>query len=127
VAIRPQHYCLLFSGSSSGIGQTAALSFADEGASVLIHGQNKERLDVRGKSFNVAFRGYYLCTGTFLEIFKLQKTEKLLLGEGVPPNRICKVVGSMEDPKTAEMIIAECLRKFARIDVLVGPFQLYRI
>ncbi|CAK5049484.1 unnamed protein product [Meloidogyne enterolobii] len=34
-------------GSSSGIGQSAALSFAEEGASVVIHGQNKERLDVK--------------------------------------------------------------------------------
>uniref|UniRef100_A0A914KKM6 Uncharacterized protein n=1 Tax=Meloidogyne incognita TaxID=6306 RepID=A0A914KKM6_MELIC len=36
---------VIITGSSSGIGQSAALSFAEEGASVVIHGQNKERLD----------------------------------------------------------------------------------
>ncbi|KAL7070668.1 hypothetical protein ACQ4LE_010132 [Meloidogyne hapla] len=84
---------VIITGSSSGIGQSAALSFADEGASVVIHGQNKERLD---------------------------KTEKLLLAEGIPPQKLLKVLGSLEDPKTAERIVKDTINKFGRIDILIN-------
>lgn len=33
-------------GSSSGIGRQTAIDFAKKGASVVIHGQNEERLNV---------------------------------------------------------------------------------
>ncbi|KAF7637070.1 hypothetical protein Mgra_00003461 [Meloidogyne graminicola] len=84
---------VIITGSSSGIGQSAAFSFAEEGASVVIHGQNKERLD---------------------------KTEKLLLAEGIPPQKLLKVLGSLEDPKTADKIIRETINKFGRIDILIN-------
>ena len=36
---------ILITGSSAGIGRQAALEFAKEGASVVIHGQHQQRLD----------------------------------------------------------------------------------
>jgi NAD(P)-dependent dehydrogenase (short-subunit alcohol dehydrogenase family) len=39
----------IYSGASSGIGQDAAVEFAKEGATVVIHGQNPQKLDVRIK------------------------------------------------------------------------------
>ena len=50
----------------------------------------------------------------------LQKTEKLLLAEGIPPQKLLKILGSLEDPKTAERIIKETVNKFGRIDILVS-------
>lgn len=46
-----------------------------------------------------------------------------MLGEGISDQRILKVSGSMEDPKTAERIVEETIRKFGRIDVLVGKIN----
>jgi NAD(P)-dependent dehydrogenase (short-subunit alcohol dehydrogenase family) len=43
----PKFHQISLSGSSSGIGQEAALLFAEQGASVTIHGQSQERLKVR--------------------------------------------------------------------------------
>jgi NAD(P)-dependent dehydrogenase (short-subunit alcohol dehydrogenase family) len=46
--LRGRYYFLnLLKGSSSGIGQEAALEFAKEGASLVIPGQNAQKLDVR--------------------------------------------------------------------------------
>ncbi|KAI1700919.1 enoyl-(Acyl carrier protein) reductase domain-containing protein [Ditylenchus destructor] len=84
---------VIITGSSAGIGQAAALDFGKEGASVVIHGQNAERLD---------------------------KTESQLLEAGVPSEKILKVLGSLEDPDTASKIIEQAVQKFGKIDVLVN-------
>jgi hypothetical protein len=44
--LSPFLYSTFFVGSSSGIGQEAAIIFGKEGASVTIHGQSAERLKV---------------------------------------------------------------------------------
>ncbi|KAI1700918.1 enoyl-(Acyl carrier protein) reductase domain-containing protein [Ditylenchus destructor] len=84
---------VIITGSSAGIGQAAALDFGKEGASVVIHGQNAERLD---------------------------KTESILLEAGVVSEKILKVLGSLEDPDTASKIINQTVQKFGKIDVLVN-------
>ena len=37
---------VIVTGSSAGIGQVTAVDFAKDGASVVIHGQNEDRLKV---------------------------------------------------------------------------------
>jgi 3-oxoacyl-[acyl-carrier protein] reductase len=89
----------MFPGSSSGIGRATALAFSREGGSVLIHGQNVERL---------------------------ADTERALWeANGGARERVAKVAGSLEDPATAEKIIAEAIAKFGGIDVLVSFFIIY--
>lgn len=46
-----------------------------------------------------------------------------MLGEGIPEKRILSVIGSMEDPKTAERIVEETVKKFGQIDVLVRRWR----
>ncbi|KAH7706013.1 short-chain dehydrogenease/reductase-like protein [Aphelenchoides avenae] len=84
---------VIVTGSSSGIGQDSAVGFAKEGASVTIHGQSAE---------------------------KLQTTKDLLKQAGVDEERVLLVLGSLEDVKTVDKIIAETVAKFGRIDVLVN-------
>lgn len=38
---------VIITGSSSGIGKETLFAFAKQGASVVLHGQNEERLQVR--------------------------------------------------------------------------------
>lgn len=50
----------------------------------------------------------------------VQETEEMLRAVGVSPNRILRVVGSMEDDETPQRIIDMTMEKFGRIDVLVS-------
>jgi len=84
---------VIVTGSSSGIGQEAALIFGSEGASVTIHGQNADRL---------------------------KKTEDLLKENGVPESRILAILGSIEDDETQQKLINETVAKFGKLDVLVN-------
>jgi len=84
---------VIVTGSSAGIGQANAIDFAKEGASVVIHGQNADRL---------------------------KKTEELLKAAGVPADRFLSIIGSTEHQSTLEKIVNETLKKFERIDVLVN-------
>ncbi|KAI1702933.1 enoyl-(Acyl carrier protein) reductase domain-containing protein [Ditylenchus destructor] len=84
---------VIITGASSGIGQDAALEFGKEGASVVIHGQNEERLN---------------------------KTEGMMLTSGIPKQRILKVSGSLEQPGTASKIIDNCMAVYRKIDVLIN-------
>ena len=86
---------IIITGSSSGIGQAAALLFALEGASVTIHGQNADRLKA--------------CAET-------------MINEGVPSIRILSVIGSIDDDKVLEKIINDTIKNFGRLDVLVSFF-----
>lgn len=87
------HKVVIITGSSSGIGREAAIQFSNEGASVVIHGQNAERLD---------------------------ETAKLILACGIPAERVLKVLGSLENSEIPEKIVNETLNKFGQIDVLIN-------
>jgi len=84
---------VIVTGSSAGIGQDAAVAFGKEGAKVVIHGQNVDRLT---------------------------KTASMLLEAGVPTKNVLKVVGSMEDPNTPAEIVKQTVDKFGQIDVLIN-------
>lgn len=88
---------VIVTGSSSGIGQAAALLFALEGASVTIHGQNAERL---------------------------KACAEIMIGEGVPSSRILSVIGPVEDDKVLQKLIDDTVKKFGRIDILVCFWRL---
>ena len=91
---------VIITGSSSGIGQAAALLFALEGASVTIHGQNADRLKA--------------CADN-------------LIGEGVSSSRILSVIGSVDDDDVLQKIINETIKKFGRLDVLVSSLRNLKI
>lgn len=82
------------------------MGFAKEGASVTIHGQSAEKLQV----FPLAITWHYRC---------FQTTKDLLKQAGVDDDRVLLVLGSLEDVKTVDKIVDETVAKFGRIDVLV--------
>uniref|UniRef100_A0A914PNT0 Uncharacterized protein n=1 Tax=Panagrolaimus davidi TaxID=227884 RepID=A0A914PNT0_9BILA len=84
---------VIISGSSSGIGQAAAVLFSRLGASVTIHGRSEERL---------------------------KNTLNLILGNGVPQNRVLIVKGSITDSDVQKALIEKSVQKFGKIDVLVN-------
>jgi len=84
---------VIVTGSSSGIGQATAVAFGRDGASVVIHGQDAGRL---------------------------QKTQDMLVSEGVDPTKILQVIGSMEATETPDKLHKATVAKFSRIDVLVN-------
>uniref|UniRef100_A0AC34GPP2 Oxidoreductase n=1 Tax=Panagrolaimus sp. ES5 TaxID=591445 RepID=A0AC34GPP2_9BILA len=84
---------VIITGSSSGIGQDAALGFAREGANVVIHGQNEKRMQET-----------------------VDKLHKIDVGE----NRILTVAGSMEDDSLAPKLIEKTIQKFGKINILVN-------
>ncbi|KAI1724839.1 enoyl-(Acyl carrier protein) reductase domain-containing protein [Ditylenchus destructor] len=84
---------VIVTGSSAGIGQDAATEFAKEGAFITIHGQNADRLN---------------------------DTEARMVETGISKEKILKVIGSLEDPKTPAKIIEQTVQKFGKIDVLVN-------
>ncbi|KAH7698480.1 3-oxoacyl-acyl-carrier-protein reductase, partial [Aphelenchoides avenae] len=79
--------------SSGGIGQDVAVSFAIEGASVVIHGRCPERI---------------------------ASTEQLLRDAGVKPESVLSVCGDLSADGTPKRIVDETVAKFGRIDVLVN-------
>uniref|UniRef100_A0A914CSC0 Uncharacterized protein n=1 Tax=Acrobeloides nanus TaxID=290746 RepID=A0A914CSC0_9BILA len=83
----------IVTGSSSGIGQATAVLFAEEGASVTVHGRSSE---------------------------SLQKTQTLLKSKGIPESRILVVQGVIEEDKTCDDLINKTVQKFGKLDVLVN-------
>uniref|UniRef100_A0A7E4VHJ4 NAD(P)-binding protein n=1 Tax=Panagrellus redivivus TaxID=6233 RepID=A0A7E4VHJ4_PANRE len=90
---------VIVTGSSAGIGKAVILGFAKEGASVVLHGTNTERL---------------------------ASSEKALLAAGIPKNRILKVQGCLSEEATHDKIINETIAHFGKIDVLVNNAGLYK-
>ncbi|KAI1711625.1 enoyl-(Acyl carrier protein) reductase domain-containing protein [Ditylenchus destructor] len=84
---------VIITGSSSGIGQDAAVLFAEHGASVVIHGQSEERI---------------------------KKTEQLLSDAGIPPSKSLTILGSLENDSTLSEIIEKTVAKFGKVDILVN-------
>uniref|UniRef100_A0AC34QH85 Uncharacterized protein n=1 Tax=Panagrolaimus sp. JU765 TaxID=591449 RepID=A0AC34QH85_9BILA len=80
-------------GSSSGIGQAVILAFAKEGAAVVLHGTNSERI---------------------------QKTNELLQNAGIGEDKILVVQGLIQDEATQNKIIDETIKKFGKLDILVN-------
>lgn len=84
---------VIVTGSSSGIGKEAVILFAEEGASVTVHGQSAERIEA---------------------------TKQRLLQAGVAEDRIVTIQGAIQDKETQHRIVNETVGKFGRIDVLVN-------
>ena len=84
---------VIISGSSSGIGQAAAVLFAQHGASVTIHGRSEEGL---------------------------KKTSELIAEAGVPKERVHSVKGPVTEEKVLKALIDETVQKFGRLDVLIN-------
>uniref|UniRef100_A0A7E4VSF5 Short-chain dehydrogenase n=1 Tax=Panagrellus redivivus TaxID=6233 RepID=A0A7E4VSF5_PANRE len=84
---------VIVTGSSAGIGKAVILGFAKEGANVVLHGTNSERL---------------------------ADAEKTLLDAGIPESRILKVQGYLNEDATHDKIINETIARFGKIDVLVN-------
>uniref|UniRef100_A0A7E4VS37 NAD(P)-binding protein n=1 Tax=Panagrellus redivivus TaxID=6233 RepID=A0A7E4VS37_PANRE len=84
---------VIVTGSSAGIGKAVILGFAKEGASVVLHGTNTERL---------------------------ADAEKALHDAGIPESRILKVQGYLNEDATHDKIINETIARFGKIDVLVN-------
>uniref|UniRef100_A0A914DVM2 Uncharacterized protein n=1 Tax=Acrobeloides nanus TaxID=290746 RepID=A0A914DVM2_9BILA len=84
---------VIITGSSSGIGQAAAVAFAAKGASVTIHGRS---------------------------IDGLQRTIKLLKAKKCDSDRILMVQGNIENKETCHKLIDDTIEKFGRIDILVN-------
>uniref|UniRef100_A0A914Q0S4 Uncharacterized protein n=1 Tax=Panagrolaimus davidi TaxID=227884 RepID=A0A914Q0S4_9BILA len=84
---------VIITGSSSGIGQAAAVLFSKLGASVTIHGRSEEGI---------------------------QKTKDLILETGIPKERIHSVQGDITDPIVQKAMIEETVKNFGRIDILIN-------
>uniref|UniRef100_A0AC34F7H7 Uncharacterized protein n=1 Tax=Panagrolaimus sp. ES5 TaxID=591445 RepID=A0AC34F7H7_9BILA len=84
---------VIITGSSSGIGQAAAILFAKSGASITIHGRSEERI---------------------------KKTLDSILAAGIPKEQIHSVRGCVSEEKTLKALIDETIQKFGRLDVLVN-------
>ena len=84
---------VIITGSSTGIGRSAAALFAKAGASVTIHGRSEE---------------------------KLQKTIQLIEKAGGSKSKILTVVGEITDENVQKNLINKTVEKFGRIDVLIN-------
>uniref|UniRef100_A0A914QET4 Uncharacterized protein n=1 Tax=Panagrolaimus davidi TaxID=227884 RepID=A0A914QET4_9BILA len=84
---------VIITGSSSGIGQAAAVLFAKAGASVTIHGRSEEGL---------------------------KKTIDMMLAAGGEKKRIHSVRGPVTDENVLKALIDETVKTFGRIDVLIN-------
>ncbi len=84
---------VVITGSSSGIGRDAALVFGQAGASLTIHGRSTQGL---------------------------KDTQRLLAKSGVPPDRVLIVQGSLENDSVVKQLIADTVKRFGRLDVLVN-------
>uniref|UniRef100_A0A914ZCN4 Uncharacterized protein n=1 Tax=Panagrolaimus superbus TaxID=310955 RepID=A0A914ZCN4_9BILA len=84
---------VIITGSSSGIGQAAAILFAKSGASVTIHGRSEEGL---------------------------KKTFDAIVEAGISKERIHSVRGGVTEEKTLKALIDETIQKFGRLDVLIN-------
>uniref|UniRef100_A0A914XX68 Uncharacterized protein n=1 Tax=Panagrolaimus superbus TaxID=310955 RepID=A0A914XX68_9BILA len=84
---------VIITGSSSGIGQAAAILFAKLGASVTIHGRSENGL---------------------------KKTEDLIFEAGISKERIHSVRGAVTDSEVQKGLIDETIKTFGRIDILIN-------
>uniref|UniRef100_A0AC35G2C7 Uncharacterized protein n=1 Tax=Panagrolaimus sp. PS1159 TaxID=55785 RepID=A0AC35G2C7_9BILA len=84
---------IIVTGSSSGIGQAALIAFAKEGASVVVHGTNSERIE---------------------------KTRQLLKEASISEDRILVVQGEIQKEETLQNLVSKTLEKFGKIDVLIN-------
>ncbi|EFP00013.1 hypothetical protein CRE_18549 [Caenorhabditis remanei] len=84
---------VIITGSSNGIGRSAALLFAQEGANVTITGRNSDRLE---------------------------ETRQILLKSGVPEKNINSVVADVTTSSGQDQLINTTLAKFSKIDVLIN-------
>uniref|UniRef100_A0A7E4V0I4 SDR family oxidoreductase n=1 Tax=Panagrellus redivivus TaxID=6233 RepID=A0A7E4V0I4_PANRE len=90
---------VIVTGSSAGIGKAVILGFAKEGANVVLHGTNTERL---------------------------AEAEKSLHDAGIPESRILKVQGELNQVATHDRIINDTVARFGKIDVLVNNAGSFR-
>lgn len=81
---------VIVTGASSGIGNTVALKFAEQGASVVLNGRNEAKLN------------------------ETQRKIKEIGGESI----VCR--GDVTDPATAERTVKSALEHFHSIDILVN-------
>uniref|UniRef100_A0A914P8U8 Uncharacterized protein n=1 Tax=Panagrolaimus davidi TaxID=227884 RepID=A0A914P8U8_9BILA len=84
---------VIITGSSSGIGQAAAVLFAKNGASVTIHGRSEDGL---------------------------KKTMEMLSEAKIPKDRIHSVRGAVTEDSVLKALIEETIKKFGKIDVLIN-------
>uniref|UniRef100_A0AC34FLL4 Uncharacterized protein n=1 Tax=Panagrolaimus sp. ES5 TaxID=591445 RepID=A0AC34FLL4_9BILA len=84
---------VIITGSSSGIGQAAAILFAKLGAAVTIHGRSEEGI---------------------------QKTKDLILKAGIPKEKVHSVQGDITDPIIQKSLVEETVKAFGRIDILIN-------
>lgn len=84
---------IIITGSSSGIGQAAAVLFAKAGAFVTIHGRSEEGL---------------------------KKTKGIILENGVPQERVHAVRGAVTEDSVLKALIDETVQKFGKLDVLIN-------
>ncbi|TMS35911.1 hypothetical protein L596_003201 [Steinernema carpocapsae] len=84
---------VIVTGSSSGIGQAAALQFAKGGACVTITGRSEERL-------------------------KLTK-ERMIAG-GAREDHVLVVIGNVEEESCAQELVKQTVAKWNRIDTLIN-------
>uniref|UniRef100_A0AC34GDS5 Uncharacterized protein n=1 Tax=Panagrolaimus sp. ES5 TaxID=591445 RepID=A0AC34GDS5_9BILA len=84
---------VIITGSSSGIGQAAAILFAKSGACVTIHGRSDDGL---------------------------KKTADLIAEAGIPKDRIHSVKGPVTDDSVLAALINETIEKFGKLDILIN-------
>ncbi|KAI6220913.1 Dehydrogenase [Aphelenchoides fujianensis] len=89
---------VIITGSSSGLGQDAAVLFGSKGAKVTIHGQHPGRIE-----------------GTL----------ELLKSSGIPEANVHVVRGPLEDEAVVRALIDETVKKFGQIDILINNAGCY--
>ncbi|CAO4377739.1 unnamed protein product [Caenorhabditis nigoni] len=84
---------VIITGSSNGIGRSAALLFAQDGANVTITGRNAERLE---------------------------ETRQLILKSGVSESHLNSVVADVTTSDGQDLLVKSTLDKFGKIHILVN-------
>ncbi|CAO4378071.1 unnamed protein product [Caenorhabditis nigoni] len=84
---------VIITGSSNGIGRSAALLFAQDGANVTITGRNAERLE---------------------------ETRQLILESGVSESHLNSVVADVTTSDGQDLLVKSTLDKFGKIHILVN-------
>uniref|UniRef100_A0A914D838 Uncharacterized protein n=1 Tax=Acrobeloides nanus TaxID=290746 RepID=A0A914D838_9BILA len=90
---RFENKVVIVTGSSNGIGQATLLDFAKEGANVVLHGLNQDRI---------------------------KETEDLLQKAGISASKYLVVKGPVQEEATVQALINEPLKKWGKIDILVN-------
>uniref|UniRef100_A0AC34FLM2 Uncharacterized protein n=1 Tax=Panagrolaimus sp. ES5 TaxID=591445 RepID=A0AC34FLM2_9BILA len=85
---------VIVTGSSAGIGKTTILKLAKEGASVILHGQSKEKLE--------------------------KVMAELLEVVGKDESKVLVIAGSLEDDATHNRLIDETIKRFGKLDILIN-------